>query len=110
MSNDPEEAKRLMSMIIGAIPAIPASAEPVALIQHLLELEYNAEPVSQKDFPVKAFNSRLGQTLCEACDYGLDMGEMLFVPVGEDGYGYYHPECVLADQYLLDAFYKRVLK
>ena len=85
------------------------SNEPVEAVERLLALEYEA-PDPGPQFPVKAFNSRLGQTLCEACDHGVDMGEMLFVPVGEDGYGYYHPECVLADSNLLTAFYARVLQ
>ncbi len=78
-------------------------------VEQLLELDYNAKPVDIHKWPIKAYNQRLGQTMCEACDHGVDLGEMIFVPVGEDGYGYYHPECVLKDKVVLDAFHARVL-
>jgi hypothetical protein len=81
-----------------------SSSEPTKEAEHLIDLQYQGPDIDSEKFPVKAINRRLGQTLCEACDHGVDIGEMLFVPVGSDGYGYYHPECVLADQFLLDAF------
>ena len=83
--------------------------EPVAEIERMIALEYES-PDPGPQFPVKAFNNRLGQTLCEACDHGVDMGEMIFLPMSQDdfGYGYYHPECVLADPQLLEAFNKKV--
>ena len=85
------------------------SNEPVEAAERLIDLQYKGPDVDTDKFPLKAINRHLGQTLCEACDHGVDMGEMLFVPVGQDGYGYYHPECVLADSNLLTAFYARVL-
>lgn len=44
-------------------------------------------------FPPKAYHMRLGQTLCEACQFGVDLGDMVFHQTATD-YGYYHPECV----------------
>jgi len=46
-----------------------------------------------KRFPLKGYNQRLGQTLCQHCGNGVDLGEMVFHQNGED-YGYYHPECL----------------